>query len=233
MQEKLDAWENYYSELNSLLFPNEYVLRSFVGGYPNLKIDKNYRGKKICDVSCGDGRNSVLLHKLGFQLFGTEVTEKTAQITQKKLQDHPFQISSEIKAGTNVDIPFESDFFDYLLSWNAIYYLDNKASNIEDHIAEYARTLKSGGYMVCSVPTSNCYSLVNCDDLGDNRIEVNPLENKWGNGLLKGTLMYRFNSFEHIEELFGAHFTNFSRAKVSDDCFGLALEYFVFVCQKK
>ncbi|MBV8626129.1 MAG: methyltransferase domain-containing protein [Herbaspirillum sp.] len=233
MQEKYDAWENYYSGLNSLLFPNEYVLRSFVGGYPKLKIDKNYRGKKICDVSCGDGRNMVLLDKLGFELYGTEVTEKTAQITQQKLLDHPFAIKSQIKSGTNVDIPFDESFFDYLLSWNAIYYLDNEKSEIGDHVAEYARVLKSGGYMVCSVPTRNCYSLLNCNDLGEHRIRIDPPENKWGGGLLKGTLMYRFDSFEHIEQVFGSHFTNFSWAKLSDDCFGLPLEYFIFVCQKK
>ncbi|MDB5776793.1 MAG: hypothetical protein JWP38_2926 [Herbaspirillum sp.] len=233
MKTKFEAWEQYYSDLNSLLFPNEYVLRSFVGKYPGLNIDRNYRGKKICDVSCGDGRNMVLLHKLGFDLFGTEVTQATADITTEKLKNHPFQIACEIKAGTNTNLPFDDNFFDYMLSWNAIYYLEDERSEMDSHVAEYARALKKGGYFVCSVPTKNCYSLLNCKELGNNRIEIDPLENSWGNGLLKGTLMYRFDSFEHIEEKFGAHFTNFSWCKVSDDCFGLSLEYFIFVCQKR
>ena len=34
------------------------------------------------------------------------------------------------------------DYFDYLLSWNACYYMEDETSLIGNHVSEYARVLK-------------------------------------------------------------------------------------------
>ena len=59
-----------------IAYPAEYVIRIFKGDYPKLKLSKNkFSNKKICDISCGDGRNLSFLHKCGFDVFGTEITK--------------------------------------------------------------------------------------------------------------------------------------------------------------
>ena len=211
----IDKWEQYYEEClkENYLFPNEYVIRSFLGSYPNLKIDRNYQGKNVCDISCGDGRNIILLNKLKLNIYATEISEKICRIIKEKLLKHPdITHFKEIKKGFNSELPFEDNFFDYALSWNAIYYMRDKNNAFNEHISEHARILKRDGYLICSVPTPNCFSLENATSIGDNLIQLNPKFNWGGRNIHKDTIYYRFDSFDHIEKLFGNHFYNFQKA---------------------
>lgn len=229
---RVALWNDYYqNNKDAYLFPNEFVLRSFLGNYPNLKMPYDYKGKKICDISCGDGRNIVLLNRLGFDIYATEITEEICTITKGKLLSHPEKISVNIRQGVNWALPFEDGFFDYLLSWNACYYMESESSTISAHIEEFARILRPGGYAVVSVPSHKCYSLTDAVELGNGLVKVNIKDTKWM--LLNGSIYHRFDSYDEVERVFGTHFHNFQKARLSDDCYGSALDYFVFVCQKK
>ncbi len=230
--EKVELWDRYYRNLkDNYLFPNEFVVRTFLGKYPNLKMEQRYKDANICDVGCGDGRNIVLLNKLGGKIYATEVTSEICQGTANKLKAHPEQISADVRVGFNQSLPFEGDFFDYMLSWNALYYMRDEHSDIQDHVSEFARVLKKDGYLVACVPAPQCFSLQGADEIGNDLIRINNSNPKWS--ILNGSIYYRFQSFEHIEKVFGTHFYNFSTCRLSDDCFGLNLEYFIFVCQKR
>lgn len=225
-----EAWGNYYRALtDTYLFPNEFVVRAFLGTYPNLSMSRDYRGKRVCDVSCGDGRNLVLLHKLGLDLHATELTPEICSITRRRLIEHKEHISVDIQPGNNRSLPFDDNHFDYLLSWNACYYMESEQSAIADHVDEHARILKPGGYLICSVPTPDCFTLEGAEELGGDIIRINT-RSRWN--MLNGTLYYRFRSFAHIAEIFGKRFTDFQTATIHDDCFGIRLSYFIFVCRR-
>jgi ubiquinone/menaquinone biosynthesis C-methylase UbiE len=228
-QSSLENWNNYYKSLSeSYLFPNEYVVRSFLGRYPGLEIDRNYRGKRICDISCGDGRNMTALHKLGFEIYGSEISDEICRITMEKLRS--VGVTADIRTGTNRSLPYADAMFDHILSWNACYYMENTNHAIADHVGEYARVMKPGGYAVVSVPSPGCFSLIGAEELGDNLIRIKT-KSKWD--MLNGTVYYQFHSFDHIESVFGSHFQKFQKCTIKDDCYGLPLEYFIFVCQRR
>ena len=226
-----ESWSSYYRKLtDSYLFPNEFVVRAFLGTYPNLSMSRDYRGKRVCDVSCGDGRNLVLLHKLGLDLHATELSPEICDITRRRLLGHKERIAVDIRPGNNRALPFDDSRFDYLLSWNACYYMESERSAIADHVNEYARIVKPGGYLVCSVPAPDCFTLDGADDLGGDLIRINT-RSRWN--MLNGMIYYRFRSFAHIAEVFGGHFTDFQTATIHDDCFGIKLSYFIFVCRAR
>ena len=225
-----ESWESFYQGLeSSLLLPNEYVTRIFLGNYPNLSLDKDYKDKKICDLSCGDGRNSVLLNKLAFDIYGTEITDEICRITTNKLANHPDKIRSIIKTGSNWNLPFEDDFFDYLLSWNACYYMKDKDSDFSQHVSEFARVLKKGGRLVVSVPMPDCCTLLGAEELGNDLIKIKTKFYSY----ISGAVYKRFNTWQDIESSFGKYFKNFKKGELRDDCFGQDLNYFLFVCEKK
>jgi hypothetical protein len=58
-----EMWSEYHHRGEyKKRYPTEFVVRIFQGGnYPNLKMKKqSYRGTRILDLSCGDGRNLEL-----------------------------------------------------------------------------------------------------------------------------------------------------------------------------
>lgn len=232
-------WTDYYNRLNSLMYPNEYVLRILVGNYPDLNLNLNGPGKnrryRILDASCGDGRNMRLLHGLDLDVVGSEITEEICQKVRKNLCAVGVPESQiDVRVGDNENLPSPDSTFDYLLSWNAIYYLNSRESDIRSHVAEFSRVLRQGGKLICSVPTPRCYSLVGAEEIKKDVVRLNPkMHATWGDGVLESAVFYSFKDSDHVESVFGPKFQDFRFGFLSDDCFGLPLDYILFVCSKK
>jgi SAM-dependent methyltransferase len=232
---RFKEWEEYYKSLNSLMIPNEYVVRAFMGNYPDLSIPKNFIGKKVCDISCGDGRNLIFLKKIGLHLYGTEVTDEIVKKTILNLESHPENISADIRVGFNSRIPFPNNMFDFCLSWNSLYYLESSDPlEIHANILEVSRILKKGGFLICSIPTKECYSLNGAINVGNSVIKLNPIErSNWGGGVLTGQFFFQFENEQHIIDIFGNLFDNFKFCTLKSNCFGLSLDYLIFVCERR
>jgi len=121
-KDSFEKWaEDYQKQADSsteLAWPNETLIRLLKGTYiPDL--DKNYQGKKLIEVGFGNGNNMQFLASLGFKLAGTEVTETICQIAMKKLSAKGY--AADLKVGTNRNLPFPDNYFDFLVSWNVIH----------------------------------------------------------------------------------------------------------------
>ena len=71
----VSSYSQYYSARTDIhLYPVEFVVRTFLGTYPNLKMDRSkYAGSKILDLGYGDGRNMPLFKNLKFNIHGVEI----------------------------------------------------------------------------------------------------------------------------------------------------------------
>ena len=221
------AWTKYLKNI-AMTYPSEYVLRIFKGVYPKLNFDKSkLRDKKILDISCGDGRNLSVLKECGFKVYATEITpeiiEKVkANLTKRKLK------KITLKEGSNDKLPFNDSFFDFLLSWNACYYM-GKNTDFQKHIKEYARLLKPDGYLVLSIPKKTCFIYQGSKEFKKGYILV---QNDPFN-LRNGEILRIFHSEKEIKKEFSQYFNRFIFASVHDDCFGLNYHWHLVICQKK
>jgi SAM-dependent methyltransferase len=219
-------WAKFYSS-NQMSYPAEYVIRIFKGSYPKLNFDKkSFIGKKICDIGCGDGRNLVLLHECGFDLYGTEITQEIVSKTEFNLAK--MNISAQIKTGTNDKLPFDTNFFDFLLSWNSCYYMGNNL-DFDIHVKEMARILKNDGYLIMSIPKKTNFIFKNSEKLknGYRIIKNDPFN------IRNGEVLRIFEDSRDIENTFSLYFKNFVFASIHDDCFGYDYHWHIVICRRK
>ena len=223
------AYSNLYIKSNlDKAYPNEYVIRIFLGNYPNLNLQMSYENKKVLDLGMGDGRNLKFLCNLGFDGYGTEITEDIINHVENQFLSTKYR--PILKVGLANKIPFENDFFDFLLSWNSAYYMgyEKKHYLIENHISEIARVLKPNGILILSVPQLSDSIYQNSKELkyGYRKI-IKDYYNTRNN-----IVMAYFNSKTHLKNLLSPYFEQFSFGMTTDDCFGYNYHSYLVVCRK-
>ena len=235
-------WVNYYDKLDSLMSPNEYLIKVLLGNYPKKTSFLNsgswreeFKNIKCLDLSCGDGRNIILLDKLGFDYYGTEVNKSICEKVIKNLKKNNVSISKDkIRVCLNSKIPFKDHFFKYLISWNGIYYMNHENDSIEDYFKEVSRVLEKNAHFICSVPARKCYSYSGSIKISKNIVKIKPnLNSKWGNNVLDNSIFYYFNSKSNLKKLLTKNFYNLQISELFWDGFGVPLHYYIFIAQKR
>jgi SAM-dependent methyltransferase len=207
--------------------PSEDLIRVFRGEYPNHSFDSSdYPDSSICDLSVGDGRNYVYLNRLGFRTVqGTEITRAMADLAVTKIAENG--IDTKIHVGTNLSTPFNNGEFQFLVSWNSCYYVEN-VGDFPQHIAEFSRILGLGGYLILSIPMLSHRVLKDCQYLGGGYSVVRDDPSNTRNGAVWRT----FRSADEIVEALSPTFSDFRIATISDDMFGWAYHHYIVVCKK-
>jgi ubiquinone/menaquinone biosynthesis C-methylase UbiE len=219
----VEKWTKHYevSKCNSV-YPTEWVIRTIAGAnYPEYKYDKqNYIGKKILDVSCGDGRNLELLLNLGFDVYATETSENTVNQLRERYPDVKFFI------GFNHQHPFEDNYFDYVLACGAFYYLE-KGTSLIDNLKELNRIMKSNGLFYANMPTKNHYILRNAECLIDSEMIITSDPHNCRNGDRWCVL----NTKEEIIKEFEPYLQIEAFGMMDEDYFGYNLSNHILVAK--
>lgn len=224
-----NSWVRQYGNRNEMAYPPEYVIRIFKGNYPRLALPKNsFSGKKIVDVGCGDGRCLPFFKDLGFEPFGVEIAQEAVAKIQQNLANCDYGDQINLAVGSNSALSFNDNFFDYLLSWNACYYMGSIRS-FASYVKEFARVLKKDGQLILSIPKKTCFIYKGSIEVepGYRVITQDPFNAR------NGDVLRMFENEQDIENEFSSHFTNFTFASIEDDCFGYDYHWHLVVCTKK
>lgn len=223
MSKQSTRWSQRYVETKgNPVYPTEWVLRTIAGAnYPNYKYNKElYKGKKILDISCGDGRNLELLLNMGFEVYASETDKDSVKLLSKRFPDVRF------KVGFNHKHEYPDNFFDYALACGSFYYLEDGTS-FSDNIKELNRICKSDSILFANVTTKSTYILNNAVKLEGGEYLITSDPHNCRNG-------YRWQTFENevqIKDKFAPCFSLLACSKISDDYFGYLIENHIIVAQ--
>ncbi|TDP71396.1 class I SAM-dependent methyltransferase [Roseateles toxinivorans] len=215
-------------------YPTEWVIRTMLGSYPGLRLDKSrYPGGKVLDLGFGDGRNIQLLHNCGLAIHGVEVSEETCELVRGRLAGTG--VAADLRVGSNARIPFEDACFDYILACASSYYIDNGGS-FADNLAEMSRVLKSGGYLIANFPVfspapqiiDENFILKGCEPTADGHVIIrNDVY-----GLRNGYKFKAFKDATELEQTLSPLFCDFSVGQMFDNYYGIQVNQLAVVCRK-
>lgn len=224
------SWESHYGKRNLATggrYPTEWVVRTLAGGnYPHLKLDKSqYRGARILDMGCGDGRNLQLLLDLGFDVHACEVSPGIVSTLKQFAQNVGWPVHFEV--GANALLPYPDRHFDYMLCCASCYYLDGSTTWPEVR-EELARTVRPGGLLVANFPDGDNFILDGavCQSDGSLLITADPY------GLRNGVRFVVARNAADLDRLLSPHFRTLGVAHQDDDYFGLCVSGYIAVAQR-
>ncbi|MFW9903772.1 MAG: class I SAM-dependent methyltransferase [Candidatus Thorarchaeota archaeon] len=112
-------------------------------GERELKLLGDVKGKKILELGCGGGQNSIVLTKWGAEVTGLDISEVQLNYANSLAKDQDVIVN--FVQGRMEDLRrFKNDSFDIVISSHAIGYADD----LKAVYKETARVLKLGGFLV-------------------------------------------------------------------------------------
>ncbi len=173
----------------------------------------------MLDVGCGGANNALMLARLGLRVAGTEVDESLCQEARDILASQGFE--ADFRVGTNTELPFADDSFDFLVSWNVLHY-ENTEEGIRQGLREYARVLKPGERLVLSTTGPEHAILKDAEVLGGHRYRIGRDDD-----FRKGEIYFYFDNPDYIRFYFSPFFQQLEIGRVHDRLFSSTLDWFV------
>jgi len=141
-------WEKEYTTSKGIPTTTRTTPSSSVTeGLTFLQENNLLTGKKVVDLGCGAGRNSLYLAKNGFKVTAVDFAQSALDVLNKKAKDQ--KLSKNIKtvnASIGKKLPLKDDSFDLAIDIVSSLSLNNKEINIFEK--EVQRILKPNGFLI-------------------------------------------------------------------------------------
>lgn len=147
MEDKSDLWDEEYRKLN--------IASSFKGTISHsvkflLEILEGFPPKSFLDLGCGNGRNTIPLARMGYDVTGMDISQVALNQAKEKLESESVEVTKKVRfilGSMGKPLPFKDKTFDVVMDITSFDILIDTAE-IECHKNEVARVLKNNGYFL-------------------------------------------------------------------------------------
>jgi len=148
MDIKNEWWQNFFSgfwlDLQPVFRASEQTRAEadFLAKALRLSPEAN-----VLDVPCGEGRLSIELASLGYQVTGVDMTQTFLDDARKKASDRNLKVNW--KLGDMRDLPWHEYFDGAFCFWGSFGYFDEEGD--KEFLKSVFRTLKPGGRFLLDI----------------------------------------------------------------------------------
>jgi 2-polyprenyl-3-methyl-5-hydroxy-6-metoxy-1,4-benzoquinol methylase len=129
---------------------SQHKSRFFFKDY-RLQLIGDFKGKRILDVGCGDGVNSILLAKLGAQVTGIDISPGAIAVARKKAQVNGIENSCSFVCAPLETANFAPGSFDVIWGDAVLHHIIADLPLVMRKLCEYA---KPGALMIFGEPVN-------------------------------------------------------------------------------
>ncbi len=212
------AYDTFRNSNTELAFPSETLIRLFRGDYLTGQLPQ-VEGKRLVDVGFGNGNNTAFFCSLGMDVHGVEIHPDICRQAAARFGEAGLKASFE--TGTNRELPYPDEHFDFLVSWNVLHY-EGSEEGVVAGLREYARVLKPGGRLILSTTGPEHKILLNSETLGGHRYRIGR-----PGDFRQGQVHFFFDAPNYIDFYFGAHFAELKIGRIHDDLFRETLDWWL------
>jgi SAM-dependent methyltransferase len=167
---------NYYAQCYDSQLKGEEILtipdESLIRAFRRLGIRAD-SGDEVLDFGCGEGRNAMFLQSQGDSVFGVDVSQPAVDMTRKRLGG---KFDGE-KIDSGAALPYADKKFSLILAWDVCHWLGSRNS-FHATLSEFKRTLKSGGFLIISMPTEKSYYHFKSVEVGESEYKITSNDRK-------------------------------------------------------
>ena len=144
----MSVWENLWNGMENIDFDNSPYTWRF---YKVLLNNYSLRGKRVLEIGCGTGINTVLMARLGAKVSFLDSSKEALKIAKKNMKK--FDLDGEFIHMDALECDIKNEF-DLVHSHGVIEHF--KGKDRQRIVDIHAQVLRSKGKAVIMVPAKNC-----------------------------------------------------------------------------
>lgn len=147
MYDPKEVWEMEY-QLKTIPSSFKKVPSDVLPAFVEFLKKKDITAGKVLDIGCGTGRNSLYLAKLGFEVYGIDISSSALKEFKRLAEENNLQNKVHIILSSVTKRQYLPDiFFDISIDVSTFFHLITEKERL-DYLDEISRLLKTGSYLM-------------------------------------------------------------------------------------
>jgi cyclopropane fatty-acyl-phospholipid synthase-like methyltransferase len=141
-------WSGIWDNMKDIDFQGDTFMWKY---YEMLVGDYDFKGKRVLEIGCGTGINSIIMAKLGADVTFVDFSKSALELVEKTLKKFKLKGKLVLKDGLKLDY---KDRFDIVHSEGVVeHFIGAERQKILDI---HTRAAKRGGKVIIIVPNAKC-----------------------------------------------------------------------------
>lgn len=112
-------------------------------------VNENFSSneQKILDFGCGKGETSILFCRIGYEVFGFDISPNNIEIAKRLAAKYKMAERTHFQLGVAERLDYPEDYFDLVVGTDILHHVE-----ISEALSECSRVLKKGGLAIFHEP---------------------------------------------------------------------------------